>query len=56
MLLGWAVAFLIAAIIVAVLGFVASALTFALMAKVLFWVFLAGMVISLVMYFNKSRV
>jgi uncharacterized membrane protein YtjA (UPF0391 family) len=29
-------------------------MTFALMAKVLFWVFLAGMVASLVLY-SKSR-
>jgi len=54
-MLGWAIAFLVAAIGVAVLGLAASATTLALMAKVLFWVFLAGMVISIVMYFSRSR-
>jgi uncharacterized membrane protein YtjA (UPF0391 family) len=54
-MLGWAIAFLVAAVIVATLGFAASAITFALMAKVLFWVFLVGMVASLVLYFSKSR-
>jgi uncharacterized membrane protein YtjA (UPF0391 family) len=50
-MLGWAVAFLIAAIIVAILGFAGAVTTLALMAKVLFWIFLVGMVVSLVMYF-----
>lgn len=54
-MLGWALAFLIAAIVVAVLGFLASATTLALMAKVLFWVFLIGMVVSLAMYVGRSR-
>ncbi|MBZ5608395.1 MAG: DUF1328 domain-containing protein [Acidobacteriia bacterium] len=49
-MLGWAVAFLIAAVIVAILGFAGSATTLALMAKVLFWVFVVGMVVSLAMY------
>ena len=55
-MLGWAIAFLVAAIVVAALGLAASATTLALMAKVLFWVFLVGMAASLVLYFSKSRV
>ncbi len=54
-MLGWAVAFLVAAIIVAILGFAGGATTLALMAKVLFWIFLAGLVASLAMYFPHRR-
>jgi len=54
-MLGWSIAFLIAAIIVAILGFAAAA-TLAVMAKVLFWVFVIGFVFSLTMYFSRSRV
>ena len=54
-MLGWASAFFIAAIIVAILGFESSATTLALMAKVLFWIFLAGMIVSLAMYFPRKR-
>ena len=55
-MLVWAGAFLIAAIMVGILGFESSATTLALMAKVLFWVFLAGMVASLAMYFPRRRI
>jgi uncharacterized membrane protein YtjA (UPF0391 family) len=54
-MLGWALAFLIAAIIVAILGFAGGATTLALMAKVLFWVFLAGLIVSLAMYLPHRR-
>jgi uncharacterized membrane protein YtjA (UPF0391 family) len=54
-MLGWAVAFFVAAIIVALLGMAEAATTFAVIAKVLFWVFLVGFVFSLVMHFSKSR-
>jgi len=54
-MLGWAIAFFVAAIIVAVLGLAEAASTFAVIAKVLFWVFLVGFVFSLVMHFSKSR-
>jgi len=54
-MLGWAVAFLIAAIMVAALGFAESATTLVLMAKVLFWVFLAGMLVSLAIHFGRKR-
>ena len=53
-MLGWAMAFLVAAILVALLGLTQTA-TLAAMAKVLFWIFLAGLVVSLVMHFNRRR-
>lgn len=54
-MLGWALAFLVAAITVAVLGVMEAATTFAVIAKVLFWIFLVGFVFSLVLHFSKSR-
>jgi uncharacterized membrane protein YtjA (UPF0391 family) len=54
-MLGWAIAFFVAAIIVALLGLAEAATTFAVIAKVLFWVFLVGFVFSLVMHFSRSR-
>ena len=60
-MLGWALAFLIAAIIVAVLGFAGGATTLALMARVLFWIFVAGLVVSIALHspnrkgFKESR-
>jgi uncharacterized membrane protein YtjA (UPF0391 family) len=53
-MLGWSLAFFLAAIAVALLGFAAEA-TLAVMAKVLFWVFLTGSVVSLAMHFSRSR-
>jgi len=54
-MLGWAIAFFIAAVIVAVLGLSGATTTFAVIAKVLFWIFLVGFVFSLVMHFSRSR-
>jgi uncharacterized membrane protein YtjA (UPF0391 family) len=54
-MLGWAMAFMVAAILVALLGLTQTA-TLAAMAKVLFWIFLAGLVVSLVMHFSGRRV
>jgi uncharacterized membrane protein YtjA (UPF0391 family) len=54
-MLGWAIAFFVAAIIVAILGLVEAATTFAAMAKTLFWVFLVGFVFSLKLHFSRSR-
>ena len=54
-MLGWAIAFFVAAILVALLGMAEAATTFAVIAKALFWVFLVGFVISLVVHFSKSR-
>jgi uncharacterized membrane protein YtjA (UPF0391 family) len=53
-MLGWALAFLVAAVLVALLGLTQTA-TLAAMAKVLFWIFLAGLVVSLVMHFNRRE-
>jgi uncharacterized membrane protein YtjA (UPF0391 family) len=54
-MLGWAIAFFVAAILVALLGMAEAATTFAVIAKVLFWVFLVGFVFSLVVHFSNSR-
>jgi uncharacterized membrane protein YtjA (UPF0391 family) len=54
-MLGWVIAFLIAAVVVAMLGFLASAPTLALMAKVLFWIFLIGMLLSLALHLRKGH-
>ena len=54
-MLGWAIAFFVAAMIVALLGLAEAATTFAVIARVLFWVFLIGFVFSLVMHFSRSR-
>jgi uncharacterized membrane protein YtjA (UPF0391 family) len=54
-MLGWAIAFLAAAIGVGALGIETSALTLAWMSKVLFWVFLAGMACSLALHFRASK-
>jgi uncharacterized membrane protein YtjA (UPF0391 family) len=53
-MLGWAIAFFIAAIVVAALGLGEAATTFAAITKVLFWVFLVGFVFSLIMHFSRS--
>ena len=53
-MLGWTIAFFIAAILVALLGFFGTA-TLAAMAKVLFWIFALGCIASLVMHINRSR-
>ena len=54
-MLGWAIAFFLAAIMVALLGLSEAATTFAVIAQVLFWLFLVGFVFSLIMHFSKSR-
>ena len=48
-MLGWVITFAILALLAGVLGFVALAGTFAMIAKVLLFVFLALFVISLVL-------
>jgi uncharacterized membrane protein YtjA (UPF0391 family) len=54
-MLGWAIAFVLAAITLAILGFTGDATTMGAMAKVLFWVFVVGFVVSLVMYYSRTR-
>jgi len=53
--LGWMIAFVLAAVVVAILGFTGAATTLGAMAKVLFWVFVLGFVISLLMYYSRTR-
>ena len=54
-LLGWAIAFIMAAVIVAGLAIVETTGIFAAAAKVWFWVFVAGFLVSLAMHYNGSR-
>lgn len=49
-MLAWAVSFLIAAISVGLLGSAEPSTTLAAMAKVLFWVFLLGVLVSVMMH------
>jgi len=53
-MLGWAIAFFIAAIGVGALG-AGSNTTLSEMAKVLFWVFLGFMALSLALHFTRTR-
>jgi uncharacterized membrane protein YtjA (UPF0391 family) len=54
-MLGWAIAFIMAAVIVAWLGIAETANTFGALTKVLFWAFIAGFLISLAIHFKRSR-
>lgn len=56
-MLGWAIAFVMAAIIVEFLGVVETTHTFAILTKVLFWVFVIGFIVSMTMHYkaNKGR-
>ena len=53
--MGWAIAFIVAAVIVELLGVGETTNTFAALTKVLFWVFVVGFLVSLAMYYNRSR-
>jgi uncharacterized membrane protein YtjA (UPF0391 family) len=54
-MLGWAIAFILAAVIVGLLGVAETANTFGVLTKVLFWVFLVGFLVSLAMHFRSMR-
>jgi uncharacterized membrane protein YtjA (UPF0391 family) len=54
-MLGWAVAFIVAAVIVVLLGASEPASTFAALTKVLFWIFVAGGLVCLALYYKRSR-
>jgi uncharacterized membrane protein YtjA (UPF0391 family) len=54
-MLGWAIAFMMAAIIVAWMGVAETANTFEALTRVLFWVFIVGFLISLAIHFKRSR-
>ena len=55
-MLGWAFAFVVAALLVALIGVSDTVTTFGEIAKVLFWVFIIGFVFSLVMRSEERRV
>ncbi|HEV8037353.1 MAG TPA: hypothetical protein VGP62_00720 [Bryobacteraceae bacterium] len=54
-MLGWAIAFIMAAVLVALMGLGESASTLAAVTKVLFWVFILGFLASLAMHYNSTR-
>jgi len=54
-MLGWAIAFIMAAVLVALLGLGENAGTLAGLNKVLFWVFIIGFLVSLAMHYKSSR-
>jgi len=53
-MLGWAIAFIIAAVLVVLLGMFETAVTFAALTKVLFWVFIIGFLVSLGMHYKSA--
>jgi uncharacterized membrane protein YtjA (UPF0391 family) len=54
-MLGWAIAFIMAAVLVALMGLGETASTLAALTKVLFWVFIIGFLVSLAMHYKSSR-
>jgi uncharacterized membrane protein YtjA (UPF0391 family) len=54
-MLGWAIAFITAAVLVALMGLSETATTLLALTKVLFWVFIIGFLISLAMHYKRSR-
>jgi uncharacterized membrane protein YtjA (UPF0391 family) len=54
-MLGWALTFLVVALIAAVLGFTTIAGTAMAVAKILFYVFLVLFLVSVVMHFLRGR-
>jgi uncharacterized membrane protein YtjA (UPF0391 family) len=54
-MLGWAIAFIMAAVLVALIGLTETAVTFAALTKVLFWVFIIGFLVSLAIHYKSSR-
>lgn len=55
-MLGWALTFLVIALIAAALGFGSVAGAAASIAKIIFFVFLVLLLVSLVMHFNRGAV
>jgi uncharacterized membrane protein YtjA (UPF0391 family) len=53
-MLGWAIAFIMAAVLVALMGLGESASTLAAVTKVLFWVFILGFLASLAMHYKST--
>jgi uncharacterized membrane protein YtjA (UPF0391 family) len=54
-MLGWAIAFIMAAVLVALMGLGETTNTLVALTKVLFWVFILGFLVSLAMHYKSSR-
>jgi len=54
-MLGWAIAFVTAAVTVECLGLIETAPTFTALTKVLFWVFVIGFLVSLAMHYKATH-
>jgi uncharacterized membrane protein YtjA (UPF0391 family) len=54
-MLGWAIAFMMAAILVALMGMGETVGTLVALTKVLFWLFIVGFLVSLAMHYKSSR-
>jgi uncharacterized membrane protein YtjA (UPF0391 family) len=54
-MLGWAIAFIMAAVLVALMGMGETVGTLVALTKVLFWLFIVGFLVSLAMHYNSSR-
>jgi uncharacterized membrane protein YtjA (UPF0391 family) len=54
-MLGWAIAFMMAAVLVALMGLSETTTTLVALTKVLFWVFIFGFLVSLAMHYKSSR-
>jgi uncharacterized membrane protein YtjA (UPF0391 family) len=54
-MLGWAIAFIMAAVLVALMGLGETATALVALTKVLFWVFISGFLLSLFMHYKSSR-
>ena len=55
-MLHYAIVFLIIAIVAAIFGFGVAASAFAGIAKVLFWLFVIGFVVTMIMHYSRRRV
>ena len=51
----YAILFLVIAVLAAIFGFGAAASAFAGIAKVLFWLFVIGFIVTVVMHYSRSR-
>ena len=54
-MLGWAIAFIMAAVLVALVGLGETTTTLLALTKVLFWVFIIGFLTSLALHYKSTR-
>ena len=54
-MLNYALLFLVIAIVAAIFGFGVAASAFAGIAKLLFWIFVIGFVVTMVMHYSRRR-